>query len=130
VDDDVYGKQMAPMAMTLVDDTAVNNVAAYIEGLPEHPSESTVKGNISKGKALYITCGTCHGKDGRGVWNLNAPRLAGMSDWYLVRQLHNFQKGIRGGQPGDGHGKQMVLISVMLPSEQDINDVVAYINTL
>lgn len=130
VDDDVYGKQMAPMAMTLVDDTAVNNVAAYIESLPDKPVPKTVKGDIENGRDLYVTCGTCHGRNGQGVWNLNAPRLAGMSDWYLVRQLNNFQKGIRGLQPGDGHGKQMHLMSVMLPTEQDINDVVAYINTL
>lgn len=130
VDDDVYGKQMAPMANTLADDATINNVAAYIEGLPEHPSDTTVKGNIDKGRSLYVTCGNCHGKRGEGIWSQNGPRLAGMSDWYLVRQLHNFKKGVRGGQPGDGHGKQMVLISVMLPTEQDINDVVAYINTL
>jgi cytochrome c oxidase subunit 2 len=130
VDDDVYGKQMAPMAMTLVDDATVNNVAAYIEGLPDNPVGTTVTGNVEKGRFLYVTCGNCHGRDGQGIWNLNAPRLAGMNDWYLVRQLHNFQQGIRGAQPGDGHGKQMSLISVMLSSEQDINDVVAYINTL
>jgi cytochrome c oxidase subunit 2 len=33
-DKDVYGKQMAPMAATLVDDAAVDNVVAYIETLP------------------------------------------------------------------------------------------------
>ena len=32
---DIYGAQMAPMAMILVDDTAVNNVTAYISTLGE-----------------------------------------------------------------------------------------------
>ena len=32
-ENDVYGQQMSPMAMTLVDDAAINNVAAYISTL-------------------------------------------------------------------------------------------------
>ena len=32
-ENDVYGQQMIPMAMTLLDDAAINNVAAYISSL-------------------------------------------------------------------------------------------------
>ncbi|MBQ31032.1 MAG: hypothetical protein CL923_00455 [Deltaproteobacteria bacterium] len=32
---DMFGMQMRPMAMTLANDAAVNNVAAYIASLPE-----------------------------------------------------------------------------------------------
>lgn len=129
-DKDVYGMQMAPFATILADDAAINNLAAYLEGLPDNAVQKTVTGDIAKGKILYANCGACHGMDGKGLWSQNAPRLAGVNDWYLVRQLQNFKQGIRGGQPGDGHGKQMILMSVMLPTEQDMNDVVAYINTL
>jgi len=127
---DTYGLQMAPFASTLADDATINNLVAYLEGLPDNPVQKTVTGNLNKGKILYANCGACHGMDGMGLWSQNAPRLAGIDDWYLVRQLQNFKQGIRGGQAGDGHGKQMVLMSVMLPTEQEINDVVAYINTL
>ena len=41
-------------------------------------------------------CTTCHGTDGRGNEGIEAPRLAGMEDWYLRRQLENFRAGIRG----------------------------------
>ncbi|MEC9086505.1 MAG: c-type cytochrome, partial [Pseudomonadota bacterium] len=41
-------------------------------------------------------CTTCHGTDGRGNEGTEAPRLAGMEDWYLRRQLENFRAGIRG----------------------------------
>lgn len=129
-DKDVYGMQMAPFATILADDATINNLVAYLEGLPDNPVQKTVTGDIAKGKILYANCGACHGMDGKGLWSQNAPRLAGVNDWYLVRQLQNFKQGIRGGQPGDGHGKQMILMSVMLPTEQDMNDVVAYINTL
>jgi len=30
-----------------------------------------------------------------------------MSDWYLARQLHNFQQGIRGVHPQDFAGAQI-----------------------
>ena len=32
-----------------------------------------------------------------------------MSDWYLARQLENFQHGLRGAHPQDFYGAQMAL---------------------
>ena len=61
---------------------------------------------------------------------MNAPRLKGMNDWYLVTQLKNFRDGIRGMHPQDLYGLQMGLMAAMLTNDQAINDVVAYINTL
>ena len=71
-----------------------------------------------------------HGPAGEGRWGTNAPRLAGMSDWYLVRQLTNFRERIRGGHETDIYGDQMYMIAASLRDEAAINDVVAYINTL
>lgn len=127
---DTYGVQMAPMAATLVDDAAVNNVAAYIASLPVPDSASTITGDTDRGKHLFNTCISCHGKNGEGIWALNAPRLNGVNDWYLVRQIENYKQGVRGAHPKDLYGKQMTLLSSMLRDEEDINDVVAYINTL
>jgi cytochrome c oxidase subunit 2 len=130
-DKDVYGKMMAPMAATLVDDSAIENVSAYIKTLSDRPAPATVKGNANNGQSLFVsTCGTCHGPNGRGVQSMNAPGLKGVSDWYLVTQLKNFKQGIRGAHPQDMYGPQMALMSELLPDDQAINDLVAFINTL
>jgi cytochrome c oxidase subunit II len=128
-DKDTYGKVMAPMAATLPDETAVDNVVAYIRTLPDKPSASTVKGNAKNGEQRFVTCGACHGADGRGIAATNAPRLKGMSDWYMVTQLKNFRGRIRGGHPQDLYGSQMALMAAMLTDDQTIGDLVAYINT-
>jgi cytochrome c oxidase subunit 2 len=130
-DKDVFGKQMAPMAATLADDAAVDNVVAYIETLPDDPAPPTLKQNTAQGQKLFATtCAACHGADGQGTWAMNAPRLAGMSDWYLVTQLKNFKHGIRGAHPKDMYGPQMLSMAAILANDQAIDDLVAYINTL
>jgi cytochrome c oxidase subunit 2 len=128
--DDILGKQMAPMASTLIDDIAVSNMAAYIQSLPKTIPKETIEGNIDRGYSYFVTCGTCHGKKGEGKFGVNAPRLAGQHDWYLKRQIENFKAGIRGKHKDDLYGVQMVLMSRILQNEQAIDDVVAYINTL
>ncbi len=128
---DSFGQMMGPMASTLATDDMVNNVAAYIETLPDTPAAETVTGNLKKGKKYYeATCGICHGPKGEGVWSVNAPALAGMSDWYLVTQLKHYKSGARGKNNGDFFGYQMVSMVSALGDDQAINDVVAYINTL
>ena len=127
---DAYGAQMAPMAATLVDDAAVNNVVAFIASLPDTDSEPTISGDTARGKKIFTTCASCHGLDGQGIWSQNAPRLKGADDWYMARQLENYRQGIRGSHPQDLYGKQMNLISGMLRNDQAIKDIVAYINTL
>jgi len=128
--DDVYGKQMAPMAAALTNDAATTNIAAYIASLPVTEPAQTVIGNVDNGRRLYTTCGSCHGPGGDGVWSANAPRLTGIDDWYLVRQLNNFKAGVRGTHNSDATGRQMAMLSAMLKGDQSVNDVVAYINTL
>ena len=127
---DVYGQQMSPMAATLPDDAAIRNVVAYIASLPDAHPEATVRGDATRGESLYTTCAACHGATGQGVWATNAPRLAGMSDWYLARQLGNFQHGVRGAHAQDFPGAQMALLASALRDERSVNDVVAYVDSL
>jgi cytochrome c oxidase subunit II len=129
-EDDVLGQQMAAMSGMLVDDAAIENVIAYIETLPDEPSPSTVVGDVVAGEKIYRTCGACHGLNGEGVAGTKAPRQAGMSDWYLVNQLKKFRAGIRGAHPGDDFGNQMVRMAAILQTDDRVNNVVAYINTL
>ena len=126
---DVCGRMMAPMAATLPDDTAIDNVVAFIKTLPDNPAKPTVTGNAQRGHSVFDNCGACHGADGRGIQAMNAPRLKGMSDWYLLTQLNNFKHGIRGTDKKEIYGPQMALISEMLHDDQLTRDILAYINT-
>jgi len=126
---DTFGRMMAPMAATLADDAALANVVAYIASLPDTPAAPTIKGNVDSGGRRYATCAACHGADGRGIAATNAPRLKGMSDWYMARQLKNFRDGVRGAHPQDVHGAQMGLVAGMLADDAAIGDILAYINS-
>jgi cytochrome c oxidase subunit 2 len=61
---------------------------------------------------------------------MRAPRQAGMNDWYIAAQLNNFKSGLRGGHELDSFGRQMTQMALTLTDEQEINDLIAYINTL
>ena len=126
---DVFGKMMAPMAATLANDQAIADVSAYIASLPDTPVQPTIKGNVDNGRQRYATCAACHGADGRGIAATNAPRIKGMSDWYMATQMKNFRNGIRGGHAQDVHGAQMALVAGMLTDDAVIGDILAYINS-
>ncbi len=128
--DDIYGRQMAPMALTLTNEAAIDNVIAYVQTLPDNAPEATVEGDVEHGKRIFRVCANCHGHEGQGIQALNAPRQAGMSDWYLVTQLKNFKARIRGSHEKDMYGIQMQLMADILHDDDDINDLVAYVNTL
>ena len=128
--EDIYGRQMAPMMATLATDQAVENVIAYIQTFPDTPAEATITGDAERGEDLWVTCGACHGAQGQGIKAMNAPRMAGMTDWYLARQLENFKADIRGKHKDDLYGWQMAQMARILKDEDAINDVIAYINTL
>jgi len=127
---DPYGMQMRPMALTLANDQAVSDMAAFLSSMPvSKSSESTVKGDTSAGKASYMICQTCHGPKGGGNRALNSPNLTGLQDWYIVRQLKNFKAGIRGTKSGDLFGMQMRPMAMTLANDEAINNVAAYIAT-
>ena len=127
---DPYGMQMRPMALTLANDQAVSDMAAYVSSMPvSKTSESTVKGDAAAGKASYMICQTCHGPKGGGNRALNSPKLTGLQDWYIVRQLKNFKAGIRGTKSGDLFGMQMRPMAMTLADDEAINNVAAYIAT-
>ncbi len=129
-ENDIFGKQMAPMANMLPDDNAIRNLTAYIDTLEPRKPASTVDGNIARGEGIYNTCGLCHGNKAQGNYALQAPRLAGQEDWYLRRQLENFRLGIRGAHQEDYFGHQMVVMARSVQNQQSINDLLAYLNSL
>jgi cytochrome c553 len=96
---------------------------------PGSPSEDPPGGD--QGGQLYArSCAPCHGDQGEGVPVLNAPRLAGMEPWYIVRQLRNFSSGARGADPADTFGRQMRVIATTLGGDGEIEDVAAYVATM
>lgn len=127
---DTYGMQMRPMAMAVGDPTAEENLIAYIASLPAVDSPPTVSGDVAAGQAAYAVCAACHGQNAEGNEQMGGPRLAGQDDWYLVRQINNYNKGLRGYDPKDIFGNQMRPMAATLSTEKAVNDVVAYINTL
>jgi cytochrome c oxidase subunit 2 len=127
---DTYGVQMAPMATTVADPAIRENVLAHINTLPDRPAQPTITGDVEHGRRLFETCQLCHGDKGEGRWGTNAPKLAGMSDWYLIRQLEYFRARVRGRHPEDIYGDQMNMMASALVGPNAVNDVVAYINTL
>jgi cytochrome c oxidase subunit 2 len=128
--DDTYGQQMAPMAGMLANDTAIRDISAYISSLPNTALEDKLSADVEHGKKLYVTCATCHGRKGEGKYAMNAPQLSGQESWYMIRQLQNFKAGVRGRHSLDVFGPQMSSMARYLRDEDDIKDVVAYINTL
>ena len=43
----------------------------------------------------YEQCTVCHGSQLKGNVNIGAPRLTGLSQWYIERQLKKFKHGLR-----------------------------------
>ena len=126
---DVYGPLMRAIALTLADDQAVEDLAAYVTTLAPPPPPATVEGDIATGTVGYATCIACHGAAGEGNQALNAPAVAGQHDWYTVRQMEHYISGIRGTDPRNTFDMQMRPMAMVLPTPEAIKNVAAYINT-
>lgn len=128
---DFFGAQMAPFAKN-INSEGILDVIAYVKTMPAPAFVSTMSGgNVENGKAYYnMICGACHGPGAVGIESLRSPRLAGMQDWYIERQLNNFRQGIRGKEEGDVYGAQMQQIAEAIPDDQTVQDLIAYINSL
>ncbi|HME38889.1 MAG TPA: c-type cytochrome [Steroidobacteraceae bacterium] len=83
-------------------------------------------GDVAAGQATYAVCSACHGAQGEGNPQLNAPKLAGQAGWYLARQLQNFKLGIRDKEQ---YAQQMDAFASTL-DETAIRNVVAFIGSL
>jgi len=97
---DVFGKMMAPMASDAGDDAAIDNVVVYINTLPDNPAPRTVTEDYDQRSKALCDLRASTVLMGGHAGN-ECPRLAGISDWYLVTQLKNFKQGIRGAHPKD-----------------------------
>lgn len=128
--DDLEGLRMRPMSRVITeDDVAI--IAEYVAAMPKViPPREVEGGDPARGETHYATCAACHGAAGEGNEAMNAPRLAGTSDWYLLKQLRKFRSGVRGANPANPIAIMMRPMAMALPDEQALLDVVAYISTL
>ena len=125
---DIRGQQMAAMVIAL-DEEAIDGAANYVAGLPSVTPEQH-QGDIKAGADYYGVCGACHGPAAQGNPVLGAPSLRGLPGWYLVDQYEAFRSGQRGSHAQDRYGRQMQIISKALPTEKEVNNVVAFITSL
>jgi len=128
--DDLGGLRMYPMSLALKTDEDIQAVAKYVAGLPTARPAKTIEGDAAAGATYYATCAACHGADGAGNQAMNAPRLVGTSDWYLVEALRKYKAGIRGGNPANTNAVMMRGMALSLKDDQAIRDVVAHVLTL
>ena len=88
-------------------------------------------GSVARGEALAktggsdttIPCANCHGPDLRGVGPV--PGIAGRSPSYIVRQLYDFQQGVRAGSASD-----LMKPTVAKLAQEDMISLAAYIASL
>ncbi len=74
-------------------------------------------GDASAGKSKSAVCAACHGADGNSPSDM-FPKLAGQGEGYLIKQLADFQSGVR--------NNAIMAPMVAALSEQDMADLAAY----
>ena len=125
------GIQMAAAVKIIKTDAELDELITHIKSLPNVTTTQTIEGDVLKGEQQYqMICGACHGPKAIGNQSLNAPKLAGINDWYLYEQYRNFSLEIRGSHPDDNYGYQMQMMSSALTEDQGIKDVIAYIRSV
>ncbi|HET7924051.1 MAG TPA: c-type cytochrome, partial [Rhodanobacteraceae bacterium] len=93
-------------------ETAQEYVARRGEAKPFHSGEIA-----ASAVGPVVSCITCHGAHGEGIPELDTPRIGGLAEWYLARQLKYFHQGARAPAAQDVHGTQMR--AVLLASRTD-----------
>lgn len=82
-------------------------------------------------KKLYKqVCASCHGPKAMGNDVVDSPALAGQSAQYLERQLVNFSSGLRGADPEDRSGGQMIEMAKLLKTDEQKLNMANYLNSL
>lgn len=125
---DSFGEQMIAIT-AMLDETTIGRLSAYVGAMPEIEAPRTLQGDRKAGESTFAICAACHGAHGEGNAAQGAPRLAGMSEWYLARQFSSFASGKRGAA-GDERGAAMRAIADSMKNEQAVRDVIAYAASL
>ena len=123
---DALGMQMRGMAASLSDE-GIRAVSTWLSEQPRPQVTPSHAGDLKNGNDYYHSkCDACHGAWGEGNERLHAPAIAWLDAEYIKRQFENYGSGLRGSHPEDVYGKQMQLMSDVLPEEGFIDDIIAY----
>jgi len=116
---DVAGKLMQANAIVL-DERTIAFVGRHIENLPSNAERKTVATQeIVGSENLYKNhCSSCHNEEATGNRSLRAPPLTSQQDWYLLKQIENFQTGKR------GHGEYVGMDKL---SSEEVQSIVSWI---
>lgn len=119
---DVAGKLMQANAIVL-DERTIAFVGRHIENLPSNAERKTVATQeIVGSENLYKNhCSSCHNEEATGNRSLRAPPLTSQQDWYLLKQIENFQTGKR------GHGEYVGMDKL---SSEEVQSIVSWIVSL
>lgn len=80
-------------------------------------SAEIIRGNAAAGETKAVTCGACHGADGNSVVP-NFPKLAGLGEKYLLKQMKDIRDGRRVVAAMAGQVDNM--------TDQDLADIAAF----
>lgn len=81
----------------------------------------------ARGEAMFASCTSCHGTDGRGNPKVATPSIAGLPAWYVEAQLIKFRDGARGDHPDDTDGLRMRPMARTLTRESDVKALADYV---
>ena len=90
---------------------------------------SFVAGHATAGNT-FDYCLLCHGANANGNYGIRAPKISGMEDWYLARQLELFASGARGTPGDDAAGHEMRPVALRLKQEDALAAAVKFIASL
>lgn len=126
--EDHYAQQMAAMSASLQDEQQRKLLASYISALPSKEIQVPARSGDAAYRLYQASCGGCHGVKAEGNKALNSPRLAGMDEAYITRQLEHFRSGKRGAS--SRYAKQMQMMANTLKGPQDIKLISQFIAKL
>lgn len=86
---------------------------------------TAVAGDAAAGKTKFAVCAGCHGPTGAGNEALKYPKLAGLEEGYVAKQLRDFKSGARSGPLA----ATMKAMTAGL-SDADMDNLAAYVATL
>ena len=115
---------MHPFQLTLAILLMFFSANAVAQTTLETPNETVT------GEELFVVCTFCHGDSGQGNDRRDGPALAGLEDWYLELQMHNYKNGIRGYPAEDVPGQVMYFSRGMLRNDKTIASLAKYISAL
>jgi cytochrome c553 len=115
---DEQGLLMKSIAENIPEES-LEPLVAYIQTLPGEPRPNLADRELPDIIADVVpSCAGCHGENGEGVADLQAPPLTHLSPYYIEQQLTKFAIGLRGYHPDDGPGSVMASMKDLYSDEQ------------